>query len=901
MRTNLMNKLGIRVLLLVAAALLVFAGVGGTAHAATVTVNLCATTGTMALPGTPSAINVAVWGYSASGCGSVTQPGGPVIYANAGDTISINLTNNVGEPTALLFQGQAMPPDLTGVANGASKVYSFTAAKPGTYLYEAGLLDNAQHQVAMGLYGALVIRPAAAGQAYDDASTAFTDEAVVVLSEIDPALNSNPAAFDMRNYAPKYRLINGAVHPQTAAINIATPLAAPASKLLLRTVNAGLEHHSMALLGLNQTVIANDGSPLGFSHTVVADTIAPGETQDSIAMIPNTTPAGTKFALYDANLMLRNSNVAGAGGMLAFISVGVPAPPPAAGPAVSAVSVTPNPTNGASVTLNATITAGTGLSVSAAEYFIDATGANGTGVAMNGVPGASPRPVNSTVNVGSLTSGNHTFYVHGRDSSNNWGPFAFAVLRLDKTGPAVSNLTLAPNPSNGTANVVLNGTADDSANGGSNIAGAEYFIGAVGAAGTGSALTPNTTANPIASLSATIPAATVNALAEGVYTLSVRSRDALGNWGGLATIILKVDKTGPAATGVSASPSATNGQLGYNSSTSAVRVFATFTDPIIPGGTSSNVAAGEGFVDCVPPGTVAKPCAVGSGIIFIASDGAWNSASETAYADIPLSQVQQLTAGLHSISVHGKDVAGNWGTTYGSATLNVDRTSPTLTAFTLNPTTIAAGTASVSLSVTASDPNPTPSGVTGGQYWFDGSATPPANPGTFTGTSSTINTSTLTGGNHTVYVRVRDAASNWSAVLSRPLTVIQAVNDAKTITASGSATAQVVNYAAAAGLLANDLPAGVGATRIASAPVRTGGTGAGTITVTCQGGTGNTAATPAISGNTVCTNGAFRITLNAVGSNNNQRAASRRGTYQFTYTQVSGAVTSTATVTITVN
>ena len=42
----------------------------------------------------------------------------------------------------------------------------------------------------MGLYGALVVRPATAGQAYDDAATAFDDEAVLVLSEIDPALNN---------------------------------------------------------------------------------------------------------------------------------------------------------------------------------------------------------------------------------------------------------------------------------------------------------------------------------------------------------------------------------------------------------------------------------------------------------------------------------------------------------------------------------------------------------------------------------------------------------------------------------------------------------------------------------------------------------------------------------------
>ena len=88
--------------------------------------------------------------------------------------------------------------------------------------------------------------------------------------------------------------------------------------------------------------------------------------------------------------------------------------------------------------------------------------------------------------------------------------------------------------------------------------------------------------------------------------------------------------------------------------------------------------------------------------------------------------------------------------------------------------------------------------------------------------------------------------------------------------------------------------------RIASAPVRTSGNGAGTIAISCPGSLG-TAATPSINGNTVCTNGAYRVTLNGVGNNNNQRTASKRGTYQFTYTLTLNGVTATATVTITVN
>ncbi len=114
-----------------------------------------------------------------------------------------------------------------------------------------------------------------------DAATAFDDEAVLVLSEIDPALNNsaNPAAFDMRNFAPKYFLINGKAYPATDPI-----ASAAGNKVLLRYVNAGIQQHSMAVLGLRQNFVAKDASLLPtLNHNVAAETLAPGQTGDAIA------------------------------------------------------------------------------------------------------------------------------------------------------------------------------------------------------------------------------------------------------------------------------------------------------------------------------------------------------------------------------------------------------------------------------------------------------------------------------------------------------------------------------------------------------------------------------------------------------------------------------------------
>jgi len=309
---------------------------------ATVSIDLYATTGTATLYGSTT---VPIWGYSSSStAGSATLPG-PVLDVNAGDCVQVNLHNvDIAEATSLLFQGQDMIPDTTGVTSGGSASYVFSADSAGTFLYEAGLIPNAQHQVAMGMYGALIVRPGTAGQAYDDASTAYDSESVIVLSELDPALNSSgsPAGFDMRNYLPQYFLINGKAYPETAPFSTDP---GPGTKMLLRYVNAGLQAHAMSTLGLSQTIIAQDGQPYAYSHNVVAETVATGQTLDTLITVPASALEGDQFVLYDANMLLHNTTAAGFGGMMAFLTVGTGAPPPSdPGPTVSGLSLSPNPT-----------------------------------------------------------------------------------------------------------------------------------------------------------------------------------------------------------------------------------------------------------------------------------------------------------------------------------------------------------------------------------------------------------------------------------------------------------------------------------------------------------------------------------------------------------------------------
>ena len=635
-----------------------------TVAAGSVACDLYATTGTLTMP---DSTIVPIWGYSDTMGGPAQLPG-PTIIANVGDTVSITLHNNLGQDTALLFPGQAMIPDLAGVADGGSKLYSFTPTDPGTYLYEAGLLPNAARQVAMGMFGALVVRPAQDGTSYEfpigsgnfytqftysdgDGSTGYNDEALLVLSEIDPALNANPTGFDMRDYWPQYRLINGKAYPDTAEI----PTAA-GNRVLLRYVNAGIQQHTMGLLGMGQELIARDASLRPYPQRELTESVGPGRTADAIVTVPASagTNAETHYALYDASLLLNNNGV-GFGGMLTFLTV-TDGTPPGTGPTTGPVTLAPNPADGSvDVALSATISGP--LSITNAEYFVDATGADGTGCAIpvganTGSVTASttiPAAAGATppcVDLATLTHGDHTIYVHGSDGT--WGAFNFAVLHLDKLGPATSGITLAPNPSDGILDVAVSATGNDSATGNSDIAAAEYFIDATGADGTGTAMTVNVTA-PIASLAGTIDAATMGGLAEGAHTVYVHSMDSFGQWGDFAEATLAVDKTGPTTSDIVADPNPNNGSTPYSPTVFAVRVDATITDG------ASNIARAEGFINTIG--------ADGSGFPLSPADGLFNETVEDAYVFIPIPTISALGVGTHQIYVHAQDASGNWGAT----------------------------------------------------------------------------------------------------------------------------------------------------------------------------------------------------------------------------------------------
>ncbi len=749
----------------------VLLGTASPASAADVTLDLYAVKGTTTLP---NGVSVPVLGYNDTNA-LVTRPGGPVLVVNEGDVVHVALHNRLGTgvSTSLLLGGQPLQPDTTGIGNGGDKTYSFTAEEPGTFLYGAGMVANTQYQTAMGLYGALVVLPTDGGgavipgQAYGDASTAYDSASVLVLSEIDPVLNNtaNPATFDMRNYKPRYFLVDGHAHPAIDAIT-----AAADSDVLLRYANAGITNHSMGVLGAtDQTVIALDGHPLRDARHYVADTIGPGQTLDSLVHTPASASTVQRLSVYDANLTLRNANSAGFGGMLATVEVDAVAPgSDTLGPVTTGAGYAVVDADTVTATVDDSDRGGT--AIAEARAFVDDL--SSTPIALSAADGAFDSATEDVTGVVTLGTGDHVVYVQGYDGTT-WGPVTSVLVGgADSSGPTVVQPVLTPKvvrqPAAGA--VAITATGDDSSAGNSNVVAAEYSLGAAPAdPGTGTAMTVTSPA-PVAALTGSIGTGVLNGLAEGNHNVWVRAQDAGGHWGEAVVVNLAKDTTAPEIQGgnpVTVTKTPNNGLIPLTPSQQFVRVSV--TDIVDPSSSAvfGNVDKVEMFLDT--QGTT------GSGIPLTASDGLFNDQHEGAYGDIPLTTVRQMTDGSHTIWVHARDNAGNW-SSFSSGTLVVDKTGPTLTGLTITPNP-ATGVTTLTVSGTANDAL---TGVAAAE-WFVGSA--PVGTGTPLTVSGsgpysvggTINVADLGEGVQTIKVRVKDGTGNWSAVSSVNVTVTPAI------------------------------------------------------------------------------------------------------------------------------
>ncbi|HEV7665593.1 MAG TPA: multicopper oxidase domain-containing protein [Chloroflexota bacterium] len=745
---------------------------GLTTVSCTPSCDLYAKSGTINLPGYPG---LQVYGYALAPDTAALVPG-PTILATQGAAVTVRLHNMLAEPSGLVFAGQTVPTDPIGVpANGGMTAYTFTPSQPGTSIYEASLTSGGPRQVAMGLSGALVVKPTG--------TPPNQDEALVILTEIDPAFNASPATYDLRKFSPKFGLINGKIQSANDRDLVAT---SPGRTVQLRYVNASLRERSVGVLGLHQTVLAADGLPLLYPYQMVAETIPAGATLDTLVTIPMTATNGSRFAVHNGTYQLHNAGVLNTdktvttGGMLSFIRVDVDvinAPGDTTGPVSTNVVASPNPADGTgpvSVTANVNDATTGGSGVAAAEMFINQLGANGSSTLQMTLT-AVGQTASATRNIqisdfpkdalGNPIGGNYTILVHGQDGAGNWGAVASTTLALAVGGPTTTGVSVTPSLSNGSLAIAVSASASDATTGSQNVVAGEFFVDTVGTAGSGTAMTPSTT-GPVVALNGSIQPVTPPALAEGTHLVSVHAQDSLKAWGPYATASLRVDKTGPAVVGaVSVSPSPNNGKQSYDTTPPpadggspppvGVRISATVTDPL-SGGINSRITAVEAFVDV--DGTP------GTGLQFVPSDGFFDSPTESGYATLPLTALATLPDGRHPILVHAQDAAGNWGL-FTNGTLILDRLGPVVSGVKVS----AVGT-DWRVTATATD---AATNVVAAEFYEGadpgvGLARPMS--GAFTSLTEAIATPsiTLANGSHTLHIRALDAQGHWGAAVATP-------------------------------------------------------------------------------------------------------------------------------------
>jgi manganese oxidase len=179
-----------------------------------------------------------VWGYNGS-CP------GPTIQASQGDRVRIIFDNHLPESTTLHWHGLEVPMEMDGLPYIAQKpvppggrfVYEFTLYQEGTYFYHS----HGAMQEMMGMIGLFILHPEKPYQPRID------HDYGIILQEW--AILPNSTVPNTANMEFNWLTFNGVSAP-----SITPMIARLNSRVKIRIVNLGMDHHPMHLHG-NQFVV----------------------------------------------------------------------------------------------------------------------------------------------------------------------------------------------------------------------------------------------------------------------------------------------------------------------------------------------------------------------------------------------------------------------------------------------------------------------------------------------------------------------------------------------------------------------------------------------------------------------------------------------------------------------
>jgi FtsP/CotA-like multicopper oxidase with cupredoxin domain len=204
-----------------------------------------------------------VWGYNGS-CP------GPTIQVTQGDRVRIVVENRLPESTSMHWHGLEVPIEQDGVpwisqkpiAPGEKYTYEFIVHQEGTFFYHA----HSAMQEMMGLVGFFIAHPK------DEFLPRVDHDYGIVLQEwaVLPS-NSVPNTASMEF---NWLTFNGVAAPLTTPL-----LARLGSRVRLRIVNLGMDHHPIHLHGHQFVVTGTEGGRSPLSTWYPMNTVLVGVAQ----------------------------------------------------------------------------------------------------------------------------------------------------------------------------------------------------------------------------------------------------------------------------------------------------------------------------------------------------------------------------------------------------------------------------------------------------------------------------------------------------------------------------------------------------------------------------------------------------------------------------------------------
>lgn len=224
--------------------------------AATQNFTLYINAGTLTITGNGGA-TLHAWGYgSANGVPSIPAP---QLTVYEGDTVNVTVINNHNQNHNFVIKNATS--DATAIAAGASKTYSFTAPAAGSYVYSDTLNNSINRE--MGMYGALIVKPADGSLTAWSGGPAYDHENIWILSEMDkPRWNDVAGVGGLvatATYKPNYFMINGLGGFDAMMDHNTMLMGTFGQASLVRIVNAGQFSHSLHFHGNHFKVLSING------------------------------------------------------------------------------------------------------------------------------------------------------------------------------------------------------------------------------------------------------------------------------------------------------------------------------------------------------------------------------------------------------------------------------------------------------------------------------------------------------------------------------------------------------------------------------------------------------------------------------------------------------------------